>query len=268
MKTSVLISLLLLALSCGKSDDEQLQQHSQIIRMQTVENLNLILKNANTLEVEVMYEAGAEPYTDKSFRQQHYFAFLEMNIAAIYQTRGRNVALTVPKELSQMSLLPIFNKDSWTISEIKQTIETSSKKSSSASHAVIKVLFVKGHFKDDEGIKDRVIGINITGTPYIVIFKDVVENMGTRTDDKTAKFSEQSTLIHEFGHVIGLVNNGVAQVVDHQDKDHGAHCKNTDCVMNWKNEGSTEMINYIQNYFSSGNEVMFGSQCLDDVKKF
>lgn len=265
---SYLIPLLFLILfSCGK-DEANLEEHSRIIRTQTYDNLTAVLKETEKLEVEVLYEAGAEPYTGKSFRQKSYWSFLEANIKGIYDSRDMEVELVIPKELDDMTLVEKQDKSSWTAADILGFAEKYAKKKTVNKKPVIHAIFVKGHYKDQEGIKSNIIGINITGTLIITIFKDVVENMGNTTDDNFAKFSEQSTLVHEVGHAFGLVNNGIKQSSEHHDHEHGAHCSNEKCVMYWKNEGREEMLDFIKAYLTSGSEIMFGTKCMNDFKNY
>lgn len=253
--------------SCG-SDQGALETQMQIVKTQTSSNLNLLLKNLNKLTVEVIYEAGADPYVGNNFRNRPYWSVFETNIKAIYEQRNLNVEVVVPSELSEMTLIEIQDKDSWTADEISALIEKHKKLSPTATNGVVYALFVKGYFKNSDGIQPGVIGINITGTTIITIFKDVVENMGQTKDDLVAKFSEQSTFVHEFGHAIGLVNNGVSQVSEHHDSAHGSHCSDPDCVMYWLNEGASEMYSYVQKYMTSGSEVMYGEKCLEDIKNY
>lgn len=261
----LLIAILLS--SCG-SDDSGLVEHSQMVRVQTTENLRHLLKNVAKIKVDVKFEPGGEPYTDKNFRNRHYWTFLESNLKAIYDARGMNVELDVPKELADMSMIQIQNKESWTAEEVVNLVNSLDYTAPTATMGVYKVIFLKGYFKSNGTVKQTVLGINVTGTTIVAIFKDVVEDMGRTRDDNIAKFAEQSTLVHEIGHALGLVNNGVAQVEDHHDHEHGAHCSNQDCVMYWKNEGASDMIQFIQNYFSSGSEVMFGEKCMNDLTSY
>jgi len=261
-----MISLLLLV-SCG-NDDKEIEEHVQLNRVQTNENLNLLLKDVKKVIVDVKYEPGAEPYTDKNFRNRHYWTFLESNLQSIYDARSMNIELEVPKELADMQMIQIQDKASWTSEQIVELVNTLEYKSITSEQAVYKVIFLKGYFKSNDVVKESVLGINVTGTTIVAIFKDVVEDMGRERDDNIAKFSEQSTLVHEIGHALGLVNNGVAQVEEHHDHEHGAHCTNTDCVMFWKNEGASDMISFIQNYFSSGSELLLGEKCMNDLTNY
>ena len=74
---------------------------------------------------------------------------------------------------------------------------------------------------------------------------------------------EQVTLVHEFGHAIGMVNRGVPMVEDHHDTDHGAHCSNPDCVMYWTVEGA-DIVGFIQSRLLGASDVLFGPECLAD----
>jgi hypothetical protein len=47
---------------------------------------------------------------------------------------------------------------------------------------------------------------------------------------------EGSVLVHEFGHQMGLVNQGTPLTVDHEDGQHLGHCSNPQCVMFWELE--------------------------------
>ncbi|EQC49656.1 lipoprotein [Bacteriovorax sp. DB6_IX] len=267
--TNILLSLILIQLliSCGH-DESDILEHTQRVTTQSTENLNHYLKSVKKVIVEVKYEPGAEPYTDKNFRNRHYWTFLESNLKGIYDAREMEVELVVPKELDDMEMLQLQEKESWTADEILELANKASFTQRDATTGVFKVLFLKGHYKSEGTVKESVIGLNITGTEIIAIFKDVVEDMGRKRDDNIAKFSEQSTLVHEIGHAIGLVNNGVTQVEPHHDSEHGAHCSNEDCVMYWKNEGAASMVDFIQKYFSSGSELMFGEKCMNDLKNY
>jgi hypothetical protein len=83
-----------------------------------------------------------------------------------------------------------------------------------------------------------------------------------------ANFIEQATLVHEFGHAMGLVNNGVPLTSSHQDTQKGHHCINTNCVMYWQNEGVSDLKEFVQSYMTTGSLVMFGPECLKDASSY
>ena len=42
---------------------------------------------------------------------------------------------------------------------------------------------------------------------------------------------EESDVIHEIGHLMGLVNLGTPMVVNHEDPTHAYHCNDRNCAM-------------------------------------
>ena len=82
------------------------------------------------------------------------------------------------------------------------------------------------------------------------------------------RYVEQSTLVHESGHAIGLVNNGLPMTSTHEDTAHRAHCSNPDCVMYWQNEGSDALKTFVLNRLNNPSLVMYDQACLKDVTSF
>jgi hypothetical protein len=79
------------------------------------------------------------------------------------------------------------------------------------------------------------------------------------------RFVEQSTMIHELAHAIGLVDNGVPLAAAHRDPDHGAHCDDDRCVMYYLNEGASDAAAFVQQRVLTGNTILFDDSCLADV---
>jgi hypothetical protein len=127
------------------------------------------------------------------------------------------------------------------------------------------ILFVGGHFTDANGPNPNVLGVSLGGTGVIAMFKDVIRSSGGVGLGNVALYVEQSTLIHELAHAIGLVDNGVVMAMGHKDDAHGAHCDNDRCVMYWLNEGASDAAAYVQQNVLASNSVLFDAACLQDV---
>jgi hypothetical protein len=68
------------------------------------------------------------------------------------------------------------------------------------------------------------------------------------------------------GHVIGLVDNGLAMVDDHKDPDHGPHSIDPDCVMYWAYAGGGVFDHIVGSIFGTDVEaIQFDQHCLDDI---
>ncbi len=102
---------------------------------------------------------------------------------------------------------------------------------------VLYVLYLNGHHADDSD-EGKVLGVQY-GETSIAIFKDTVDSSGGLLGLKfnTADI-EKAVLVHEFGHAIGLVNNGLEMVNDHEDGEHPRHSQNRNSVMYWAVENT------------------------------
>ena len=151
----------------------------------------------------------------------------------------------------------------WSVHEI---MELAKKHESLAQKetTIFNIFFLKGRFKESSST----LGIHINGTQVIVVFKDIIKATGLATSEVVAKYVEQATLVHEMGHALGLVNNGISMIKAHQDTTHGSHCSNPECVMHHSNEGVTSMTTYAVNAVKNLSLIMFDQQCLDDARNF
>lgn len=268
MRKILILSILLFACySCGKKTVTY-EEQVLINKIQTAENLKVFYGSMTNLTVEVIYETGAAPYTGKNLRDKHYWQILEDNLDAIFKARNQNVTLSVPKELSQMKEIASQNKATWTAEEIVSLASNHGNPQSSGTSGRFVAVFINGNFKNGDDVAPSVIGLNVTGTTIIAIFKDVVKSMSDLQGEQVAKFGEQSTLVHELGHALGVVNSGVPATSDHHDHENGAHCTNPQCVMYWQNEGGKDFLDFLRRIISSGDTVLYGSECIDDFKAY
>lgn len=239
---------------CGKSKKSQTKYANAL--------------SAVSLTINVYYEEGAEPYAGGLTVPQtslplKYWDLLQKNLESLFLGRDRLPAIKVPKELKDMNLLGKGSTSKrWSIDDALNMAAGVPAPSSESFN----IFFVNGRAEENINI----IGFNLTGKNIIFIFKEVIAQTGSGVGigDLVPKFVEQATLIHEMGHAIGLVNNGLAMKTNHEDHAHKHHCNNENCVMYYANEGTESLIRFAQSRATNFDLVMFDDHCLNDARAY
>jgi len=221
-------------------------------------------KSMSTLELEVAYEVGAEPYAT-SVGGGNTWAFTELNIESLFVKRPIALDVTVPDGLAEMMAIPVQNKTGFTVDNIKGLANHYRQNAGNDVDGNIFILFLDGYLILDDTLRQNIMGANITGTTIVAVFKPVITAM--RGALVFREYAEQSVIIHEVGHAIGLVNLGLPLTSSHQDEQHKGHCVNEACVMFWANEGA-DIASFVQNYFGSNKKLIFGQECVTDVTDY
>jgi predicted Zn-dependent protease len=210
--------------------------------------------------VEIDYEAGHEPFTGNIVGFGDTFDITTTNIGRLFA--GKKM-VAIPRTTAGMQSIGAVADEQLTVSDLLALATTHRMGKDSASEKTYYVLFVSGYFTDANGPNNAVLGVSIGNTGVIAMFKDVVRSSSGISNIQ--RYVEQSTLVHELGHAIGLVNNGVALASPHHDADHGAHCTNESCVMYWQNEGASAMAAWATQFVLTSNTILFKPECLGDV---
>lgn len=211
-----------------------------------------------SLELEVDYQVGAEPYDDYAIRTGSPWALLDDNLRALFDQASTR-EIIVPMSLDEMQALDDVAGEDFRGEDLLAIAESHRDVRSTETERSLYIVFVDGYYDDGSGRQEQVLGVSLGDTGVIGIFKPVI---GTGV---VAPFVEQTTLIHEVGHAVGLVNNGLAMASDHHDEDHGAHCSNEDCVMYYLNEGASDAIDFARERLMGGDTVVLGAECLADA---
>lgn len=222
-------------------------------------------KSTTQLVVEIDYQKGAEPYTG-SILGMDTFNITRVNLEKLFQGSGATPAktLTLPTQLAQMEQLTDFADTTFTGERILQIAAQHRAEKDSPGRATFYILFLNGLYNDGKMVRNDVLGVALGSTGVVAMFKPVIS--GSSNLQQFQKFVEQTTLVHELGHSIGLVNFGVPLTAQHEDTAHGAHCTNTKCVMYYANEGASAALQYARDYITTGNEILFDADCQNDTK--
>ncbi len=238
-----------------------------------------LLDQAATLTLEVAYETGAAPYAGV-YQGLRTWKITEDNIDAIYDTRSRSVNLYVPDELALMTEFPAQGQTTWSQTELRGLERKFRSSRSEGSEGRIFVLFMNGYYRDPETqlVSTQIMAVTLSNSTVVVVFKPVITGGGGLHSELSLRWTEQSTLVHELGHVIGLVDSGVPRtpaaqqagysVAASTDAAASGHCANPDCVMYWAHEGLSSLMNMTTRARTTGSNVLFGQECLEDLAKF
>lgn len=209
--------------------------------------------------IEVDYETGAEPYFGNVPTFGDLWDFLRSNLEALFSVNPRTI--TVPGTLEQMEEIGAIDDDDYSQEDILALVAQHRDEGDTTERRTFYVLFLDGYFfdEDDGGRQPLVIGISLGDTGVIAMFKPVI------TSISTPRFVEQSTLAHELGHAFGLVDNGVTPSSDHEDPLSRHHCVNTDCVMFYENEGAADAAEFVRQFVTSSDAIVFDQACLNDT---
>jgi len=220
----------------------------------------------DSIIVYVAYESDAAPFTGTVLNDTGCWELLQTNIAALFLGRVPEPDVFVPEDLSEMVEFATQDEQTWTATEIIDLAESIWEQEESSFSQEFFILYLNGYLDDEGEPNYSVLGVSIVDTPVIAVFKDVVLNSSSQM--AVRRFVEQATLVHEFGHIMGLVDNGVPMVTDHLDPEHERHCINEDCVMYWLNEGASDLRDFAEQLISTDSAIMYCAECLDDTRGY
>ena len=211
---------------------------------------------------EIDYEQGQEPYTGPILGFGDTFDVMTANIDRLFAGKK---TLVIPRTVGDMENIGDVPDEELTATDILAIAAAHRGQHDAAGVKTYYIVFVSGHYADAGGVQSGVLGVSFGGTDVIAMFKDVIRSTNIPAFPNVVRYVEQSTMVHEGAHAIGLVDNGVPMASQHKDAAHGAHCNNDKCVMYWLNEGATDAAQFAQMSVVAGNSILFDTACLDDV---
>lgn len=154
----------------------------------------------------------------------------------------------------------------WTQDEVFALADETFDDASPAGTVTMHVMWIDGHEAGDTA-SGATLGYAWAHT-HIVMFHDTIEDNCFRDPllgDRVCASAQYIVWLHEVGHLIGLVDNGVPMVTPHNDADHGAHDVDSDCVMYWAMEGRSGLDLIYENILGGGPSIDFDPACVADI---
>ncbi|MGF1465476.1 MAG: hypothetical protein ACFCGT_05020 [Sandaracinaceae bacterium] len=159
----------------------------------------------------------------------------------------------------------------WTFADLRRLSEETFDRDVDGTTATFHTLWLDGTYEGSDG-SGSVLGVAWSNRS-LAIFADALAGScrARRPAIREALCREAETAIwtHEAGHVLGLVNNGVPMVEDHEDPDHPAHTLNEDGIMYWAYEGA-RVVDLLEDLLDAGDgaDLGFGPESLADLAAF
>jgi predicted Zn-dependent protease len=253
-RVAVVVAMLvaLEATACGV----QTQTHEQ------PEPASVFSPDVRRVVLEVDYATGAAPYTGASGGLDDLWQLAQNNLQALFAAAPREIV--VPNVLGAMEQIDV-PPGPYTGTDLVDIAKAHRTEWSSGDTVTFYAVWLNGYYSGVAGVDTSILGAALPEYGVIAIFKPVVLAESQIGDD-VARFTEQSTLVHELGHTLGLVNTGLPETSPHEDPDHPGHCTDPNCVMYWTNEGGPNLFRFATERVQTGSTVLFDQSCLDDAK--
>lgn len=200
----------------------------------------LVSGKYDRLELEIVYVDGYRP---EQATVDHLQNFLSDRIN---KTGGISV---IYKSIASP------NKGSYTLDDIKKIEKKERENYSRGNRISAFIFFADGHYSDP-----NILGSAYGSTSMVIFERTLQENSGGI--GQPSRFVLEATACeHEFGHILGLVDNGTKMVTAHMDGSHDKHCSNQNCLMYYAVETTDILAN-----LSPNNVPTLDENCINDLR--
>lgn len=241
---SLLITTLLILTSCDSgsvtdTDENEFSFDHEINPGQSASEF-LTDDDFERLVIQVQYMQGYEP-TQEGLQNLESFLSDRLNKST--------VTIMEPEEI------PASGESSYTANDIRDLEREHRTQFSSENEIAAYFIIVDGEYSESD-----VLGIAHFNTSMALFgpkFNEVSSGIGSPSKEDV----ETIVLRHEFGHILGLVNNGVDMQTNHQDTDNGRHCDNDQCLMYYAFRNADLFANIF-----GGNIPELDENCVADLQ--
>lgn len=241
---SLLITTLLILTSCdsGSVTDTDENEFSFDHEINPGQSASKFLSDDDfeRLVIQVQYMQGYEP-TQEGLQNLESFLSDRLNKST--------VTIMEPEEI------PVSGESLYTANDIRDLEREYRSQFSSEDEIAAYFIIVDGEYSEG-----NVLGIAHFNTSMALFgpkFNEVSSGIGSPSKEDV----ETIVLRHEFGHILGLVNNGVDMQTNHQDTDNGRHCDNDQCLMYYAFRNADLFANIF-----GGNIPELDENCVADLQ--
>lgn len=157
------------------------------------------------------------------------------------------------------SAIPSPGKSSYTVNDIHEIEKAYRTQHTNGRTLTAYFFFADGDYAGNAG-NSKVLGVAYESSSMALFQKTIKDHSGGVTQPPVTTL-ETTVLLHEFGHILGLVNNGTSMKTHHQDEPHGHHCNNQSCLMYYTAETTDILAN-----LTGGNIPSLDAKCMEDLR--
>lgn len=225
----------------------------------------LFAASIKNVTVEIDYAVGAEPYfgTVKDFGDP--WGLFDTATTTVFDGKKK---VTFPRTLAKMEKLDDVPAKNFSNADILAIAAAHKTEQEFADNVNFYVVFLNGYWLDEAGAEQKdVLGVSIGATNVIALFKPAISTPAMNPTPPLP-FVEQIALIHNFGHAVGFVDNGVPvgeANKAHIDVDNGGHhCTNAKCAMSFAAERASGAASLALVTVRKPGDPLIGNECLSD----
>ncbi|HEY9168370.1 MAG TPA: membrane metalloprotease [Lutibacter sp.] len=243
---SVLL-IFFLTISCNDDDNlgNDLKNSNYSYKKQVGYSANDILSNINFTDIyiEVMYVEGFKPSAEAI-----------TNLKNFIESRTYKTNIVIEERL-----INIASKSIYSIDDVKSIEDANRSIFTFENQLSISALFLNGKSSSDSETA-TVLGTAYRNTSF-VIFEETIKATSNEVFKPNKVTLESTVILHEFCHLLGLVNLGTNMVTKHEDTAHSAHCANEDCLMYYLIESG-----YMPPWMRKEQIPQLDSNCINDLR--
>lgn len=239
------VLLLLFTFSCSDDEDTIVENGTN-----PTPNLQPAGSSANdflsankykSLVIEIVYVTGNKP------NEQTVINFRNFMLARINKPGGISIIETE---------IPSPGKAPYDINEILAVEKTYRTKYNTPDTLAFFLFFADGGSVNDDN-NSLILGTAYRNTSC-VLYENSIQVLSNEANEPTRVVLETTVMLHELGHLLGLVNFGTPMQNDHEDLEHRKHCDNSTCLMFWRAE--TNVMQMV-----GGSIPQLDANCLADL---